>query len=199
VKGHGGRISFESRVGHGTTFTVNLPINPPKGKAYTDRIPRREPWTRSMPAGLLEPPKGPVVVIDDEWWVRDFLQEALAEAGLEVLVAEDGEKGLRLVAERDPGAVFLDVLLPGMPGADVAKRILAEKPRTRLVLMSGRLESLDAIEKLLESGVHAFLRKPFEMQDVYNVLGIALTDAADEREEGEEKAREGGGEGREAP
>ena len=66
----------------------------------------------------------------------------------------------------------LDLVLPGLKGRDLVKKILEESPKTRVILMSGRREALESIEKNLEEGVYAYLRKPFEVQDVLNILDL---------------------------
>jgi len=171
VKGHGGNLLVESEPDRGTTFTVELPLTPPRGEEYTDRKTRTRVLT--LPPGVgraAPPPEGPVLVVDDEAWVREFLKETLAEAGLETVLAGDGPEGLALFREKRPGLVFVDLVMPGMKGQDLCRTMIEERPETKIVLMSGKLEPLDVIEKELERGVHAYLRKPFEVQDVFNIL-----------------------------
>jgi CheY-like chemotaxis protein len=185
VKGHGGKIIVDSALDRGTTFIVELPLAPPRKKGYTDR--KRKDSTRLKKKVISGPadPKGPILVVDDEWWVREYLKETLQEAGAEPLTAESGAEAIRIIREKNPWMVFLDLGIPSAPEEKWAQKIRQEFPDVHLVLMSGKVEPLDTIEKSLEEGTYAYLRKPFEVQDVFNILDL---------DEGEEPADSAEGE-----
>ncbi len=171
VKGHGGEIGVRSKAGSGSCFTVKLPKNPKRTGSYTDSIPVQ--GGKSEAAGQPAPGSGKdVLIIDDEWWIREFMKETFEDIGYKVLTAGNGAEGLQTIAEQKPSLVFLDLVMPGCRGEDVAAEILARFKDVRLVLMTGKFESLESIEKSINRGIFAYLAKPFDVQDIYNLLSM---------------------------
>jgi two-component system cell cycle sensor histidine kinase/response regulator CckA len=110
-----------------------------------------------------------ILVVDDEALVRSLARDILLGAGYRVLEAEDGERALR-VAEEYPGAIdvlLTDVVLPGINGKELAARLTALRPDTKMIFMSGR-----AAEVVSETGVlipvDTFLAKPFTVERLLN-------------------------------
>jgi DNA-binding response OmpR family regulator len=63
-----------------------------------------------------------ILIIEDEQDILDLLSKKISESGYEVVVAQDGEEGLRLIREEKPDLVLLDMVLPGMSGLELLKR-----------------------------------------------------------------------------
>ena len=110
-----------------------------------------------------------ILVVDDEIQVRTLARDILLGAGYRVLEAEDGETALQ-VAEEHQGAIHLlltDIMMPGINGKELADRIAALRPDTRMIFMSGR-----AAEVISDAGVlipvDAFLAKPFTVDRLLN-------------------------------
>ena len=110
-----------------------------------------------------------ILVVDDETPVRTLARDILLGAGYRVLEAEDGEQALR-VAEEHPGAIHVlltDVVMPGFNGKELAARVAALRPDTKIIFMSGR-----AAEVIGEAGVlipvDTFLAKPFTVERLLN-------------------------------
>jgi CheY-like chemotaxis protein len=103
-----------------------------------------------------------ILVIDDSRILRQAHQRALTKAGYEVIIASDGEEGLRIAREEDPDLILLDIMLPKIAGQDVL-RTLKHDPRTRhvpVVVLSGLSRSNAA--KLISEGAVEFVEKTDE-------------------------------------
>ncbi len=174
IKGHGGEIRVESTVGVGSRFTLVLPKNPRRTKYYTDSLPVQDGERKRGPEVEPQPgaPVGTVLIVDDEWWIREFLKDTFEEIGYKVHTAGSGQEGLDIVEQVKPSIVFLDLVLPGCKGEDIATEMLARHPKLPIVLMTGKFESLEIIEKNLNRGIFGYLSKPFDVKDVYNLLNL---------------------------
>jgi two-component system cell cycle sensor histidine kinase/response regulator CckA len=104
-----------------------------------------------------------VLVVDDEAPVRMLLSEALSQFDCEVLVAETAEAGLEIIASRptEPLLVLADVVMPGMDGLTLARRLQEQLRHGRIVLMSGHLADTSWWPTDLRE--LAFLPKPFAL------------------------------------
>ena len=115
-----------------------------------------------------------ILVVDDEFSVAEVLQSVLAEAGHEVVTAVNGQQGLELLAKRRPDLVLLDFMMPIMDGPAMLKA-MKEDPAYRdlpAVVMSSLPES--AVAQAARGMYAAFLRKPFKLAAVTNVVKTVL-------------------------
>jgi DNA-binding response OmpR family regulator len=118
-------------------------------------------------------PIGRVLVVDDEAQVCEMVRDALVEFGYEVAVASGGLEALGLMASFGPDAVLLDVLMPGMSGADVLARLRQEHPGVAVVMLTGNQDQ-DAARQLLANGAFDYIRKPFDLQVLERVMAAAV-------------------------
>lgn len=112
-----------------------------------------------------------ILVIDDEPTQRILTREALEQRGYRVEEAESGEAGLQLAQELKPALILLDVLMPGMDGFEVCRRIRLDPNlvRTPVVIVTA-LEDLESIEVGFKAGATDFIAKPI----VWPLLGYRL-------------------------
>ena len=110
---------------------------------------------------------GIVLAIDDQAQSLEAMREALLPLGFEVWQALDGETGLVLARERQPDVILLDVMMPGMDGYEVCRRLKADDDTKLLpvVFVTG-LDSRDARLRGLEAGATDFLTKPFSLVEL---------------------------------
>jgi len=153
VEEHGGAIGVESRVGHGATFTVTLPL--------------------PMAAGELPPDEGEtavgdgplVLVVDDEPDIRGVLHDQLELEGFRVLEAGRALEAVEVARERLPDLITMDLMLPDLDGFE-AIRLLRESERTReipVIILSAVELGPDDTRAL---GPTALLTKPFSRLDL---------------------------------
>ncbi|QUH06146.1 response regulator transcription factor [Saccharopolyspora erythraea] len=110
-----------------------------------------------------------VLVVDDDTSVRDVVRRYLQRAGYAVELAGDGETALRLHAERKPDLVVLDLMLPGVGGLEVCRR-LRERGEVPVVMLTALGEESDRVVGL-EQGADDYVVKPFSPREL--VLRVA--------------------------
>jgi DNA-binding response OmpR family regulator len=111
----------------------------------------------------------PVLIVEDEPDIAEGLRYNLERAGLRCVVAATGERGLELALdENDPPAlVLLDLMLPGMPGVELCRRLRRE-PRTRgtpIIILTARGSESERVEGL-ELGADDYVTKPFSIREL---------------------------------
>lgn len=108
-----------------------------------------------------------ILMIDDDPDLRHLTSCLLEEAGYEVLEAATGEEGLRLTFEEQPDLVLLDVVLPGMDGLDVCRRIKADasQPVTLVALLSNFQISSENQATGLEAGADEYIVRPVDNRE----------------------------------
>ena len=166
VKQSGGYIWVYSEIGKGTTFKVYLP-------RVSDSIPASQvPETHAPTAH-----KGheTILLVEDEPAVRQLARMVLSKLGYTVLEALSPEDAERL-AGNDGAEIHLlltDVVMPGMSGHELAKRLTARCPQLRVLYMSGYTYNVIAQDGTLEEGI-SFLQKPFTPQVLTEKVREAL-------------------------
>ena len=105
-----------------------------------------------------------VLVIEDDESTREVLASGLAEAGFDVVQAENGVEGLVREAEADPQLVLLDLMLPDLDGTEVCRR-LRTRTHIPVLVVTAKTDESDAVEAL-GAGADDYVRKPFEIREV---------------------------------
>jgi len=168
VKQHSGHISVESVVGAGSTLSIYLPRVEMASEAP------------SQPRPSLHSVRGTerVLLVEDEDDVRAVARESLARYGYTVLEARDGEEALR-IAGAESGHIDVmvtDVVMPGMNGRELAQRLLAIRPGTRVLYVSGYTDDALSQHGILDQEL-AFLAKPFAPETLARSVRQVLDDA----------------------
>jgi PAS domain S-box-containing protein len=168
VEMHGGEVTAQSRGrGHGSVFTVTLPLAEPVAAAP------RKPGEAATPA---ERPPARVLVVDDNVDAADAIATLLQFSGYDIEVAHDPQAALEAAARERPDLVLLDIGLPGMTGYEVAQRIRDGDGgrRTKIVALTGYGQEQDN-EQAKAAGFSAYLVKPVDA-DQLTALVNELTD-----------------------
>jgi two-component system, cell cycle sensor histidine kinase and response regulator CckA len=151
VKQSSGYIEVESTPGKGAAFTIYLP----RSQDAAIKI--------DMPVELGETPRGKetVLVVEDEFGVRELIAEVLHHQGYTVLKATDGEDGLHTAMKASPPVSLLltDLVMPRMGGRELAHRLRARQPTIKVIYMSG-YEAGHGRPHILDPDI-PHLQKPF--------------------------------------
>ncbi len=108
-----------------------------------------------------------VLIVDDEPNIITPLEFLMEQRGYNVFVADTGEKGFQLIEEVNPDLVLLDIMLPGIDGFEVCRKI-RENPssaKTKIILITAMSGEAD-MEKGISMGADAFIIKPFSNAEV---------------------------------
>lgn len=118
---------------------------------------------------------GVILVVDDEQTVKTVITRALQRLGYTVITAANGLEAIDMVrASPDIEAVILDLAMPVMTGDQAAPQLRALRPGLRILLSSGYAE-FDARERFAQTGVDAFLQKPYTVRALTDNLRMLLT------------------------
>ena len=127
-----------------------------------------------------------ILVVDDEKDIVDLMRYNLVQAGFRVVSAFDGQQALDVARRERPDLVVLDLMLPTLPGTEVA-RLLRQEEKTRsipIVMLTARGSEVDRVVGF-ELGADDYVVKPFSPREL--VLRVQAILRRDVREEGEEK------------
>lgn len=118
------------------------------------------------PIGMNAAKRATIVVIDDDFGIRESVKDLLALEDWDCVIAESGEKGLALVREIRPELVVTDIQLPDITGFEVCQTLKRDPVTKRLpvVMMTGRFTERDDRIQGFESGADEYFLKPFEPQ-----------------------------------
>ncbi|MFH2099686.1 MAG: PAS domain S-box protein [Pseudomonadota bacterium] len=168
MKNHGGAVTVESEPGQGASFTLYVPAVRQQAQAPA---PGKAPETLHRGSGTL-------LLVDDEPTVLTVGRQMLSALGYRVLTARGGEEALKVFRERagQVDLVILDMVMPGMGGAETFEALAAEKPDVAVLVSSGySLEGQAA--RLLEKGARAFIQKPYTLMSLSRVLRKVLPES----------------------
>ena len=101
-----------------------------------------------------------ILVIEDDTFLRELIVQKLLKEGYEIVEAVEGEDGIKKVTEENPDIILLDIILPGIDGFEVLKKIKAdEKVKDIPVIILSNLGQQDDIDKGIKLGAKDYLIK----------------------------------------
>ena len=161
-----GRLTVQSRIGHGSTFAFSLPLRP----ALAPPAPR----AAAPEAGDVPRPAMRILVAEDTPASQLVIRLILERLGHAVEVVEDGALAVEAFAAGGFDAVFLDIQMPRMDGLEAARLISARAraagdPRLPIVGLSAFTQEADR-QKAIESGMTHYLSKPVRIADVARLM-----------------------------
>jgi two-component system cell cycle sensor histidine kinase/response regulator CckA len=166
VKQSGGYVWVYSEIGRGTTFKIYLP-------SVEEEVAPLEiqKAVASLPRGTET-----VLLVEDEEGVRELAKEYLESCGYKVLVAQNGQAAIDLVSKHSGpiDLIMTDIVMPGLNGSDLSKKVKSLRPDIRVVYMSGYTDQAIIHHGILSSDV-LLLQKPFTMSTLAHKLREALS------------------------
>jgi len=113
-----------------------------------------------------------VLVVDDDRKVAETVKDCLVSAGHLVDVALTGGDAVMMIAADRPDVVLLDILMPGMDGLDVLRRVRAAHPTLPVVMLTGNAD-VELARTTVAMGAFAYVPKPFDMTHLCRVVDAA--------------------------
>ncbi len=174
-----GSISIDSKVGIGTTFIVDLPIQNTSIKADTFHktpfIDYDDNYVSQIKKGDKEKTPHTILLVEDNKEIRNFIKLILSDL-YTIYTANNGVNGLKVANNKPIDFIISDVMMPEMDGFEFCKHIKKDINTSHIpfVIISARTETKDKVEAY-KLGVDAYLIKPFNKQEllliIKNLLG----------------------------
>jgi two-component system, cell cycle sensor histidine kinase and response regulator CckA len=160
IHNHEGFISVYSELGSGTTFNIYLPAS---DKAIPEKEERK--YTEIIRGSEN------ILLIDDEDMIIEIGSEILQTLGYRVLAARNGHEAIEMFREHkaEIDIVILDMIMPGISGAETYDRIKAMDNNVKVILSSGYSLNGDAAQ-ILKRGCNGFIQKPFDIMTLSKII-----------------------------
>lgn len=163
IKNHDGFINVYSELGHGTTFTIYLPLSDRQPLEDAPQIPRILKGTET------------ILLVDDEELILEVGSSMLSEIGYEVITSNGGIQAIEsLLSEQHRiDMVLLDLIMPGMDGNTTFDKIREISPTMPVILSSGYSIN-DLATGIMNKGCNGFIQKPFNLSELSQKIRLVL-------------------------
>ncbi len=162
VEAMGGKIEVVSKVGEGTTFTLNFSF-------YKSSRAVKESDVEVHPTQNIIFPNSRVLIIDDQFVNILVIEKTLQHFGIESDYKENALDGIKLASDNDYDLILMDIHMPGMDGFEATAKLKAIGIKTPIVGLSADVTPLSK-KKAFEKGMQDYLTKPFERDKLLLVL-----------------------------
>ena len=114
-----------------------------------------------------------ILIVEDEAKIARFLELELKHEGYEVAHAADGRTGLEMALEKDTDLVLLDIMLPGLSGIEVCRRVRMES-QVPIIMLTAKDDVTDKVAGL-DMGADDYMTKPFAIEELLARIRVALS------------------------
>ncbi len=110
-----------------------------------------------------------VLVVDDEFNIRDLLKEFLVSNNIKVKTAANGEEALEILNNFKPDLAIVDIQMAVMDGIEFSKKVLSDKPAFPIVMITGHIKKYN-LNEILSLGVKEVIGKPLDLRTFLNTV-----------------------------
>ncbi|HRV93797.1 MAG TPA: ATP-binding protein [Anaerolineae bacterium] len=183
TKLHGGDVTLESKVGHGSRFVVSLPWLKPEPTPEADQPASIAASLREAIASeaIDQLPSGPLLLLaEDDKKIAALLLDFLTRQGYRVVIAHTGREALTQAQLERPALILMDVQMPELDGLTVIRRIRADSELAHIpiIALTARAMAGDR-EKCLAAGANDYLSKPVSLAELVTRLNVHLSTATE--------------------
>ena len=114
-----------------------------------------------------------ILIVEDDATIARFVELELSHAGYEATSTADGNEALEAINDSQPDLLILDLMLPGIDGIEVAKRIRSAGHNFPILMLTARAETQDVVSGF-DAGADDYLRKPFEIPELLSRVRALL-------------------------
>jgi len=118
--------------------------------------------------------KAKILVVDDDYLLRSFMETALFVSGYDCICAEDGLAALNLLEKNNIDMVISDIEMPRLNGLELLSQIKKQFPTTKTLLISGKYRSQDTLNGISVRDADSFLTKPFPLNLFLSTIQTVL-------------------------
>lgn len=120
-----------------------------------------------------------ILIVEDNEFNRDMLSRRLVRKGYEVLLAEDGNTGIRLARTANPDIILMDVSLPDVDGLEITRQLKADEQARRIpIIVITAHAMVGDRQQSLEAGADDYHMKPVELTTLLTQIQVLLGRAA---------------------
>ena len=106
-----------------------------------------------------------LLIVDDEVDIAASIQYLLTQEGFATILAHDGNKAMQMYENEKPDLIILDLMMPGIDGYEVCRRIRANDKRTPILMLTARTSEIDTVVGL-ELGANDYIAKPVRLREL---------------------------------
>lgn len=121
-----------------------------------------------------------ILIVDDEVDIASAIQFVLKQEGYSTLLAHDGLEAMQIIENQHPDLIILDVMMPGIDGYEVCRRVRSHDKRTPIVMLTARTSEVDTVVGL-ELGANDYVAKPVRLRELVARVKAHLREATDQK------------------
>jgi len=111
-----------------------------------------------------------ILVIDDEKGVGDLFTNLISKEKHKLTYISNGKDALKILENEHFNIVFCDIIMPILSGVKILEKIKSSSPKTKVIMMTGKMLDGDLINEIIKNKADGCLKKPFEINEVLKII-----------------------------